>query len=152
MMDFYWKRIAPGLYECRRDCELVALIERTVDSGEPIWALTVMDGTYFRPRASGAPRALDRFPSLGDAKFAYGYARRMMAERLERVEAEGTAGAADLEEIARQRPFEKIERTFTQLDTITAIWRRDHCPPVEFAHNGVRIERERAVELIGERA
>lgn len=72
---FYWKRISLGYYEARRDGERVATAERIKDTGEPIWELNILDGTPYRQTSSG--RVVDTFVTLGDAKFAYGYAYRM---------------------------------------------------------------------------
>lgn len=71
---FYWKRTALGYYEARRNGQVVAVAERIKDTGEPIWELTILDGTELRKSASG--KTYTKFCTLGDAKFAYGYAYR----------------------------------------------------------------------------
>ena len=75
---FYWKRIALGYYEARRDGVGVARVTRIKDTGEPIWQMDVLDGTELRKTSSG--RVCDTFCTLGDAKFAYGYAYRLEQE------------------------------------------------------------------------
>lgn len=72
---FYWKKIAAGCYEARRDGQRVALIERTKDDGAPIWELAVLDGTPLRKSAKG--NVCTKFCTLGDARFAYGHAYRV---------------------------------------------------------------------------
>jgi len=72
---FYWKRVYPGIYEARRDGEVVARTERTKDHGEPTWELIILDGTQLRKSSKG--NTFTTFCTLGDAKFAYGYAYRM---------------------------------------------------------------------------
>lgn len=60
-------------------------------------------------------------------------------------------GVAGLERLAARSPYCRIERAFTSADRVTVeqIARDER---FEYRHNGVRIERERAVELIGERS
>ena len=72
---FYWKRAALGYYEARRNGEVVAVVERVKNTGEPVWALTVLDGTELRKSSKG--NTFTKFCTLGDAKFAYGHAYRL---------------------------------------------------------------------------
>lgn len=72
---FYWKRTYPGIYEARRNGAIVARAERIKDTGEPVWELTVLDGTELRKSSKG--RTCTKYCTLGDAKFAYGFAYRM---------------------------------------------------------------------------
>ena len=77
-MMFYWKRIAPGAYEAIRNGVLVATANRVKDHGEPLWELTILDGTQLRKSSKG--NTFNTYCTLGDAKFAYGYAYRMTQE------------------------------------------------------------------------
>lgn len=68
------------------------------------------------------------------------------------VERRGEAGGvADMEALARLRPLGSARRDFTTADYLTVQYRPRWTPEFEYRHNGVRVERERAVELIGER-
>ena len=71
---FYWKRTAIGYYEARRDGKIVATAERVKDNGAPVWELFVFDGTPLPKSSRGS--TLRKFCTLGDCKFAYGYAYR----------------------------------------------------------------------------
>jgi hypothetical protein len=75
---FYWKRITIGRYEARRNGEVVATAERIKNTGEPIWELTILDGTDYPTSSTG--RMMDKFPTLDRARFAYGHAYRMAHE------------------------------------------------------------------------
>ena len=72
---FYWKRTYPGIYEARRNGTVVACAKRIRDTGEPLWELTILDGTELRKSSKGNTFTI--FCTLGDAKFAYGFAYKM---------------------------------------------------------------------------
>lgn len=79
-------------------------------------------------------------------------AARERANERDEVERRGSAGGvADMEALARLRPDGRASRDFTSADTLTVTHLPSWSPPWVYKHNGVRIERDRAVELIGER-
>ena len=51
----------------------------------------------------------------------------------------------ELEILARQQPFHPREANATPVDVVGVTFRRDH---FVYTHNGIQVERERAVELL----
>ena len=52
-MDIRKKKIGYGYYEILRDGQRVATVDKIVDTGEPIWELTILDDTPYRKTRSG---------------------------------------------------------------------------------------------------
>lgn len=65
-----WKRKAIGYYIANRDGKDVAVATRVRDTGEPLWQLTILDGTPYKTTRSG--RVIDTFVTLKDLQFHYG--------------------------------------------------------------------------------
>lgn len=75
-MQITKKKLSYGLYEIIRDGQQVATVEKIVDTGEPIWELTILDGTPYRQTRSG--RTIDEFVALSSAIDYYKYQRNQV--------------------------------------------------------------------------